>query len=132
MKVRGYGWGALVAPLSRSRAPAGARGALAAQSLRQLIGAIQTGFGCARCLHNEDDPGNGPVPTTACVSFWAGLLTASYLARHAIGRTIPVNEQQVYLTPFRPESAFRSAVAVRQDCSICQRPSGTASRGAAA
>ena len=57
MKVRGYGWGALVAPLSRSRAPAGASGALAAPSLRQLIGAIQTRFRlrpiCA-----------GPVPST--------------------------------------------------------------------
>jgi hypothetical protein len=37
------------------------------------------GLGCARCLHNEDEPGDGPIPTTACVSFWAGLLTAAYL-----------------------------------------------------
>jgi hypothetical protein len=80
------------------------------------------GLGCARCLHNEDDPGDGPIPTTACVSFWAGLLTAAYLARHAAGQAILVNEQQVYLTPFRPENAFPSAVVLRQDCSTCQPP----------
>jgi hypothetical protein len=90
------------------------------------------GLGCACCLHNEDDPGNGPIPTTACVSFWAGLLTAAYLARHAAGQAIPATEQQVYLTPFRPENAFPSAVAVRLDCSTCQGRSGSVSRGAAA
>jgi len=87
------------------------------------------GLGCARCLHNEDDPGDGPMPTMACVSFWAGLLTTGYLARHAVGQPIPANEQQVYLTPCRPESAFRSAVAVRQGCSNCQPPSGVVSPG---
>jgi hypothetical protein len=90
------------------------------------------GLGCARCLHNEDDPGDGPIPTTACVSFWAGLLTSAYLARHAAGVAIPANEQQVYLTPFRPENAFPSAVAVRQDCPTCQPNLGAASRGAVA
>jgi hypothetical protein len=78
------------------------------------------GLGCARCLHNEDDPGDELIPTTASVSFWAGLLTSAYLARHAAGLAIPTNAQQVYLTPFRPESAFPSAVAVRQDCPTCQ------------
>jgi hypothetical protein len=86
------------------------------------------GLACARCLHNEDDPGDGPIPTTVCVSFWAGLLTAAYLVRHAAGQAIPVNEQQVYLTPFRPESVFPSAVLVREDCSTCQPPSSPASR----
>ncbi len=90
------------------------------------------GLGCAHCLHNADDPGDGPIPTTACVSFWAGLLTAAYLARHAAGQAIPANEQQVYLTPFRPMRAFRSAVVLRQDCPTCRPPSGSASRGAAA
>ena len=90
------------------------------------------GLGCARCLHNEDDPGDAPIPTTACVSFWAGLLAAAYLVRHAAGQAIPPGEEQVYLTPFRPEGVFRSAVAVRQDCPACQNRSGSGLRGAAA
>ena len=90
------------------------------------------GLGCAHCLHNEDDPGDGPIPTTACVSFWAGLLTAAYLARHVAGHAIPANEQQAYVTPFRPESPFYSAVAVRLDCPTCQPPPGSASQNAPA
>jgi hypothetical protein len=65
------------------------------------------------------------------VSFWAGLLMAAYLARHAAGQTIPAREQQVYLTPFRPESAFRSAVVVRPDCPTCQPLLGAANRAVA-
>jgi hypothetical protein len=80
------------------------------------------GLGCAHCLHNKDDPGDGLIPTTACVSFWAGLLAAAYVARHAAGQAISVKEQQVYLTPFRPENVFPSAVAVRKDCPTCQPP----------
>jgi hypothetical protein len=79
-------------------------------------------LGCARCLHNKDDPGDGLIPTTACVSFWAGLLAAAYVARHAAGQAISAKEQQVYLTPFRPENVFPSAVAVRKDCPTCQPP----------
>jgi hypothetical protein len=79
------------------------------------------GLGCARCLHDQDHPGDGLVPTTACVSFWAGLLAAVYVARHAAGQAISIREQQVYLTPFRPDAVFPSAVAVRSDCPICQR-----------
>jgi hypothetical protein len=61
------------------------------------------GLACAHCLHNEDDPGKGPIPTMACVSFWAGLLTAAYLARHAVGKTVPADEQQVYLRAASPD-----------------------------
>ena len=62
----------------------------------------------------------------------AAAVVIGDLARHAAGQAIPANEQQVYLTPFRPERAFLSAVAARQDCSTCQRPSRSASRVAAA
>ncbi|MGB9115748.1 hypothetical protein, partial [Bradyrhizobium sp.] len=58
------------------------------------------GLACAHCLHHRDDPGNEIIPTTACVSFWAGLLAAAYLARHAAGQPVSAKEQQVYLTPF--------------------------------
>jgi len=85
------------------------------------------GLACARCLHNEDDPDDGLIPTTACVSFWAGLLAAAYLARHAAGQAISINEQQqVYLSPFRSESVFFSGVAFREDCPICRPPWGAA------
>lgn len=87
------------------------------------------GLGCAHCLHDKDEPGDGTIPTTACVSFWAGLLAAAYVARHAAGQAISAKEQQVFLTPFRPENVFPSAVAVRKDCPTCQPP---AARGVAA
>jgi hypothetical protein len=90
------------------------------------------GFGCAHCLHNRDDPGDGPIPTTACVSFWAGLLAAAYIARHAADQMISTKEQQVYLTPFRPEKVFPSAVAVRRDCPTCQQHTMSIARGAVA
>jgi hypothetical protein len=78
------------------------------------------GLACAHCLHNQDEPDQGPARTTACVSFWAGLLPATYLVRHAAGRMISANKQQVFLTPFRPENPFWSAVAARTDCPTCR------------
>jgi hypothetical protein len=85
-------------------------------------------LGCAQCLHPEDDPGDAPIPTQACPSFWAGLLVAAYLARHAAGREIPTAEQHVFLTPFRPERACTGAVPIRPDCPTCRasRPRGGA------
>jgi hypothetical protein len=77
------------------------------------------GLGCAQCLHPTDDPGNAPIPTVAFVSFWAGLLTASYFLRHRAGQTIPVNEQQIYLTALRPEHPSCSPVPKRSDCPSC-------------
>jgi hypothetical protein len=81
------------------------------------------GLACARCLHYRDDDGNGPLATTACVSFWAGLLTATYVVRHAAGETISPFLQQVFMMPYRPENTFLSGVAVRSDCPICH-PTG--------
>jgi hypothetical protein len=77
------------------------------------------GVGCAQCLHNEDDPGDGLIPTQACVSFWAGLLSACYLARHAAGALAPGHAQQVFLTPFRPETPFWAPVPLRARCPTC-------------
>ena len=75
---------------------------------------------CARCLHPTDEVGDGPIPTTALVSFWAGLSVAAYIARKTANSVIPKTEQQVFLSPFRPESPFRANVARRPDCPICQ------------
>jgi hypothetical protein len=77
------------------------------------------GLGCAECLHPADDPGDAPIPTVAFVSFWAGLLTASYFLRHRASLTIPVSEQQIYLTALRPEQPLRSTVPHRRGCPSC-------------
>jgi hypothetical protein len=77
------------------------------------------GLGCAECLHPTDDPGNAPIPTVAFVSFWAGLLTASYFLRHVAGQVIPVSEQQIYLTVPRPEHPTLSGVPKRPGCPSC-------------
>jgi hypothetical protein len=89
------------------------------------------GLACAHGPHHRDDPGDDIVPTTACVSFWAGLLSATYLVRHAAGQDISTKEQQVYLTPFRPDGMFSSAVAMREGCPTCQRASVRSSGSAA-
>jgi hypothetical protein len=77
------------------------------------------GLGCAQCLHRTDDPGNAPIPTVAFVSFWAGLLTACYFLRHRAGQTIPISEQQIYLTALRPEYPSWSPVPKLSDCPSC-------------
>lgn len=86
------------------------------------------GIGCAQCLHDKDHRGNDLIPTTACVSFWAGLLSAAYLARHAAGENLFISEQQVFLTPFRPEAPFSSPVAKREGCPTCLQISNARAR----
>ncbi|HXA54003.1 MAG TPA: hypothetical protein VNV37_03920, partial [Solirubrobacteraceae bacterium] len=74
---------------------------------------------CAMCLHPHDDPTDTLVPTVAFVSFWSGLLAAAYFARRAAGEQIALAEQQVFLTPLRPESAWKAPVSRRLGCPIC-------------
>lgn len=76
-------------------------------------------LGCAECLHPMDDPGNAPIPTVAFVSFWAGLLTASYFLRHLANEAISTSEQQIYLTALRPEHPTWSGVPKRLGCPSC-------------
>lgn len=80
-------------------------------------------------IHPHDDPGDAPIRTIAFVSFWAGLLTATYLLRHLAGEIPLLNQQQTYLTALRPENPFRAAVSILATCPICQAKSGN-SRGA--
>lgn len=77
------------------------------------------GLGCARCLHAEDDPGDADIPTVAFVSFWAGLLLATYFLRHRSGVGVPNREQQIYLTPFRAEKPWRAPIPFRRGCPTC-------------
>jgi hypothetical protein len=80
----------------------------------------ELGLGCAECLHPVDEPGDAPIPTAAFVSFWAGLLTAGYFLRHLSGNLRDATEQQIYLTPFRPENPLRSAAPKRDECPSCR------------
>lgn len=80
-------------------------------------------LGCAECAHPYDDPGNDRIPTVAFVSFWAGLLTVTYFLRHLSGAPTPAREQQVFLTPFRPENVVRSIVPIRHQCPSCSAAS---------
>lgn len=82
----------------------------------------EDGLGCAQCLHPVDDPDDAPIPTTACVSYWAGLLAVVYLIRCAVDKSIPTSEQQTFLTPFRPERPYRAPVPLRPNCATCQSP----------
>jgi len=86
------------------------------------------GLGCAACLHPTDDPDNGAVPTVAFVSFWAGLMLAAQFALAAGGHSLPLDWQQTYITPLRPETPWRTPVAQRKDCSLC----GVSKQGAVA
>lgn len=79
----------------------------------------RAGLGCAQCLHPTDDPRDGPIPTVAFVSFWAGLMLATYFIRHAAGENIEPAHQQIFMTPLRPERPWRSPVAPRADCPLC-------------
>ncbi|MBI3699655.1 MAG: ThiF family adenylyltransferase [Afipia sp.] len=77
--------------------------------------------GCAECLHPEDDPSNAPIPTVAFVSFWAGLLTAAYFLRQKSGQPLDnfAAEQQIYVTPTRPENPVWAFVTPHADCTSC-------------
>lgn len=77
----------------------------------------RSALGCAQCLHYRDDPTEAPIPTHPCVSFCAGLLAATYLVRQ---RTISIAEQQVYVSPFRPDQRpWRVPVPARPRCPTC-------------
>jgi hypothetical protein len=75
---------------------------------------------CARCLHAQNDTADRLIPTVAFVSLWAGLLLASQFARHAGGEDLNVREQQLFLTPPRPESIWKTSVHLRPDCPVCR------------
>jgi hypothetical protein len=76
--------------------------------------------GWAECLHPDDEPTNDPIPTVAFVSFWAGLLTATYFLLHRAGALgVALLDQQIYVTPVRPESPIWAIVPKRSGCATC-------------
>lgn len=77
------------------------------------------GLPCAGCLHPTDDPTAGKIPTVAFVSFWAGLLLATYFLRSIVHEDDSMTGQQyTYLTPLHPENPWRSPIVRREDCPV--------------
>ena len=75
-----------------------------------------SGLPCAGCLHPTDDGIYGTIPTVAFVSFWSGLLLATYFLRSLMKDQNLDSLQQTYLTPLRPEFTWRTPIARRQNC----------------
>jgi hypothetical protein len=89
------------------------------------------GLACARCLHPVDDINDAPIPTVAFVSFWAGLLLATYFVRHIAGEHLSPMHQQIFFCPLRPETPWWSPVARRAECLVCNATSHQTVRGSA-
>jgi hypothetical protein len=77
------------------------------------------GLACARCLHPRDDQNDLPIPTVAFVSFWSGLLLASYLIRSCGVGGFEASHQHIFLTPLRAETPWWGAVSPRPKCLSC-------------
>lgn len=81
----------------------------------------EPGSACAQCLHPDDAPIDGPIPTAAFVSYWAGLILAVALLRRAAAGRREADEQQSFFPALRPE-AWRwahSHVPKRDGCPTC-------------
>lgn len=87
-----------------------------------MASAHMPGTPCAGCAHPIDDPLDGPIPTVAFVSFWAGLLVASHFARSIAGEAASRMECQTYLSPLHPERPFVGPLSFRGDCPVAAHP----------
>ena len=77
---------------------------------------------CARCAHPKDDPGAGPIPTVAFVSFWSGLVLAARFVQQRAGSRAGWDERQTWFEPLRPESGPQlTLVHGRNGCPRCGR-----------
>ena len=81
----------------------------------------QEGLACAQCLHPNDAPVDGDIPTGAFVSYWAGLLLAASFLRFVSGDQPGEDRQQAYFPTLRPEAwpFAHSAVTPRAGCATC-------------
>lgn len=71
---------------------------------------------CAACLHPKDEDADGPTPTVAFVSFFAGLQVAADFMLEMSGTDISLVSRQVYWTPFHPQTAVHSQVYPTPNC----------------
>lgn len=71
---------------------------------------------CAACLHPKDEDAEGPTPTVAFVSFFAGLQVAADFMVEMSGTDFSLVSRQVYWTPFHPQTAVRAQVYPTPNC----------------
>lgn len=71
---------------------------------------------CAACLHPKDEPADGPTPTVAFVSFFAGLQVAADFMLELSETDISLVSRQIYWTPFHAQTAVRSRVHPTANC----------------
>ena len=86
---------------------------------------------CAGCLHPVDDDVDLTIPTLSTVSYWAGLLVAVRLLRHALGVPYPPNMQALTLWPLRmdyPTSVLWQPVHRHASCPVETTASGRIER----
>lgn len=81
----------------------------------------EEGLACAHCLHPNEAPVDGDIPTAAFVSYWAGILLAASFLRFLSGDQPAADRQQAYFPTLRPESwpLAHSAVSPRPACPTC-------------
>lgn len=73
---------------------------------------------CSGCLHPKTDPEPGTIPTVAFVSFWAGLLQATYYLRYLAEDRLLTRDQHFFYTPLRPEYPWAGNLERRNDCPV--------------
>lgn len=78
---------------------------------------------CAGCLHPRDEQMDGPTPTVAFVSFFAGLQVAADFMREVACSDVGLASRQVYWTPFHPDTAMYSPVQPIRQCPAGCSPS---------
>jgi len=90
----------------------------------------EEGMACAQCLHPNDAPLDGEIPTAAFVSYWAGLLLAASLLRFLSGPRRD-DEQQTYFPTLRPEGwrFAHSCLWPRAECPTCSAWRSLAAEG---
>ena len=73
---------------------------------------------CVGCLHPDPLQLDGHIPTVAFVSFFAGLMLGTYLARRVNGGMDPAQEQQAYVTMIRPDTWVQGPVTANSRCPV--------------
>lgn len=76
---------------------------------------------CAHCLHPVDEVLDGPIPTAAFVSHWAGLRLAALFVQQTMGIDVGRSVQATYMSTLRldsPTGIWRAPVAARPTCPL--------------
>jgi hypothetical protein len=87
---------------------------------------------CGGCLHPTDDLTQGPIPTIAFVSFWAGLWLSSLYLRYLANDPLLRRDQHFFFSPLRPDpkTLWHGPVLPRRNCPVGCSQSRALSLGA--